>query len=276
MVTVRLACRYATAAVGAESLGREASYVPRVAAMFGLGIDEEREIAVVPAVELTLRAGEVVFVTGPSGSGKSTVLRLIREALAERGDVRVVDLAAVDELPDRPLVDALGQLFPAVGLEGLMRVLSLTGLNDAFVMLRRPGELSDGQRWRLRMARAVLEAQLEPASTQACAGAGGEIGAPLCVVLADEFGATLDRVTAQVIAGNVRKWVSGAKPQAWEGDGARALKCPSRGGAGVCFVAATTHEDLLEALWPDVLVAKGLGEAIEVVERGSEPASTQA
>ena len=36
-----------------------------------------------------------------------------------------------------------------------MELLSLVGLGDAFVMLRRPRELSDGQRARLRIAQAI-------------------------------------------------------------------------------------------------------------------------
>ncbi len=211
--------------------------VLRVAAMFGLGVDEQREAVIVPRVSVDIEAGQIVFVTGPSGGGKSVILRLIEGGLEGQEGVRVVRFDGLAALGRRPLVDSLAELVGDEGLEGALRVLSLAGLSDAFVMLRRPSELSDGQRYRLRLAQAMAEVR-------------GVKGDGLCVVLADEFCSVLDRVTAKVIARNVRKW--------------------TRRDGGVCFVAATAHDDLLEPLEPDVLVVKDLGERIEVMRRGDE------
>ena len=58
---------------------------------------------------------------------------------------------------------------------------------------------------------------------------------------------SLDRLTACVAARNVRRWVD---------------RCPR-----VCFIAATTHDDLIDALQPDVLICKPLGGAIEIHRR---------
>lgn len=80
----------------------------------------------------------------------------------------------------------------------------------------------------------------------------GEAFAGLRVVLADEFGATLDRTTAAHVARRVRAWVD-HRP-------------------GVCYVCATTHDDLLEALNPDVLVEVPLGQRVHVY--GPEPERT--
>ena len=176
----------------------------------------------------------MVFVTGPSGSGKSTILRLIAEAVAGDGGVRLIRFDDLPRLSDRALVDCLSEVAGGMGLEGVLRVLSLAGLNDAFVMLRKPSELSDGQRYRLRLAHVL-----------AIVGAGG--GEGRWVVLGDEFGSTLDRLTAAVIAKNVRKWTHRQK--------------------NVCFIAATTHDDLLEPLEPDVLVVKEFDECVEVLSR---------
>lgn len=217
--------------------------VLKVAAMFGLGVDEQREFVVVPPIELTIAPHEVVFITGASGSGKSTLLRLIGEALAGRDDVSVVDFAQLPQPPEVALVDVFevegpDEQEPPVepgadgqGLERTLRLLSLAGLNDAFVMLRSPGQLSDGQRYRLRLAQAMDAAERADGWT---------------VVLADEFGAALDRVTTQVIAHNVRKWTR-RRP--------------------VCFIAATTHDDLLEALEPDCVVEQQLGSKLEIARR---------
>jgi len=208
--------------------------VLRVAAMFGLGVDEAKEVTIVPPVTLDLHGGQVVFITGASGGGKSSLLRLITEALGERGDARMIRFDELPALPDRPLVDCLVRdASDEAGLARALKLLSLAGLADAFVVLRSPGELSDGQRYRLRLAQAMEMVESS--------------GAELTVVLADEFAATLDRITAMVIARNVRKWTR-------------------RCGRPVCFIAATTHDDLLEALEPDVLIEKGLGGAMEVAE----------
>ncbi len=207
--------------------------VCQVAAMFGLGVDQAHTIDIVPPLALELAPGQVVFITGASGGGKTTLVRLIESALGDRPEVHVIDFAALRNDDDGSLVDALGG-----DLEDAVRWLALAGLNDAFVMLRRPDELSDGQRYRFRLARAMAMAE-----SLCCAGAGR------CnVVLADEFASTLDRLTAQVIARNIRKW--------------------TRRAADVCFVAATSHDDLLEPLDPDVLVVQHPGGDAEIATRG--------
>ena len=238
--------------------------------MFGLGADPARPITVVPRTRLTLRGGQVVFLTGASGGGKSTLLNLIRQAVQAPatpspsaasarvpGGVRVFEFGQRPAEPDpttpppatpptagpvpEPPIDAT--VVDAVDggrleLPAVLRILSLAGLNDAFVMLRRPAELSDGQRYRYHLAQAMASAQ---------SAFGAEPGPGLTLVLADEFGATLDRTTAAALARNVRRWVS-SNPE-------------------ICFVAATTHDDLLEALDPDVLIEKRLGGQIAVAHR---------
>jgi energy-coupling factor transporter ATP-binding protein EcfA2 len=105
----------------------------------------------------------------------------------------------VDELPRR--VD-----------DGL-RLLAMCGLGEARLLLRTPSELSEGQRYRFRLARGVAE---RPAW-----------------VLADEFTATLDRTLAKVVAFGARRLADRE---------------------GVGFLLATTHEDVIADLAPDVLV----------------------
>lgn len=209
----------------------------QVAAMFGLGIDERRRIELIPSTTLELAPHQLVFITGASGSGKSTLLRLIEENVADPAAARVIRFDAMGEPPDAPLVDC----FHDAPLESVLHWLSLAGLNDAFVMLRRPGELSDGQRYRFQLARCI--ATVAPMHEAARAAAHEP---PLALILADEFAATLDRLTAQVLARNVRKWVS---------------RTP------VCVIAATTHDDLLEPFDPDVLIEKHLGSRIEIATR---------
>ncbi|MGH7215211.1 MAG: AAA family ATPase, partial [Tepidisphaeraceae bacterium] len=100
------------------------------------------------------RPGRLVLLTGPSGSGKSTLLRAIRDAGSSHAPRRWIDLARL-RLPDRPLVDCFGT---RVSLERVLKELSRVGLAEAWSYLRTPGELSEGQRWRLRLAMGMWRA----------------------------------------------------------------------------------------------------------------------
>jgi len=243
--------------------------VMQAAAMFGLGIDDAHTASIVPPTRIPLpHPGGIVFITGPSGGGKSTILRLIRtqlEANTTSGDhgAAILNLDWLVPLPDQPLLDGLGHLILPPHLDDvmparkadpppsmndgvderlpiIMAALSLAGLGDAFVMLRRPRELSDGQQARLKITLAVLEVARVPDRP--------------CFMLADEFGATLDRITAITIARNMRRWITTCNHDR-----------PTH--AGVTLLCATTHDDLLEALEPDVFIVKGLADAIEVHTR---------
>lgn len=230
-ITLDLSCSRSTTV-------RPSANVLRAAAMFGLGVDGQRDRVIVPPLQLTLDTGRILFITGASGGGKSTLLRLIADALTSdtwRHNARVIRFDHLPDPPDAPLVDA----FPDTALEETLALLSLAGLADAFVMLRTPGELSEGQRYRLRLAQAAHAVLSAPEDGR------------LAVILADEFGSTLDRITAKTIARNVRRWVKR------DGSATRAI----------CFIAATTHDDLLEALEPDVVIEKHPGSGVEVAVR---------
>ena len=148
------------------------------AVMDRFGIDFETEPVVIaeafalPAEIVTAR-GVVAFV-GESGSGKSTLMRHEAATLDA-----VVDLDTVD-LGTQPLIDRLGG-----SVDAAIARLGRCGLAEARLMLRRPSELSEGQRYRFRLA-AALDAS------------------PVWI-MADEFTATLDRTLAKVLARNVRR-----------------------------------------------------------------------
>jgi ABC-type lipoprotein export system ATPase subunit len=147
-----------------------------VAEAFGLGIDDEREHVIYRDFELRLSEGAVVYITGDSGSGKSVLLRALREDLGGEA----VDLDGVPVDMGVPIIDSVaGSFGDAVGL------LSRVGLNDAFLFLRKYEELSEGQRYRYRIARMI--------------DSGKKFW------LADEFCSTLDRTTAKVVAFNIQK-----------------------------------------------------------------------
>jgi ABC-type ATPase with predicted acetyltransferase domain len=152
--------------------------------------------------------GQILLITGPSGAGKSSLLRILRKKSND-----CLDLLNM-RLPNRPLVDCFGD----VPLEQILAILSRVGLAEAWSYLRTPTELSDGQRWRFRLAMALSKAESRRHP----------------ILIADEFCALLDRVTAAVVARSLRRAISI--------DG------------NLRAILATSHDDLLGALRPDLHV----------------------
>lgn len=144
---------------------------------FGLGL-EDKEFTVYDNLMIDVKQGDVIYITGQSGSGKSLLLKELAAQLIELQPVADIDKV---ELLDVPLIDQVGKT-----TEEAIRILNLAGLNDAYLFIRKPSELSDGQRYRFRIAKLM------------------ESGCKVWV--ADEFGAVLDRTTAKVVAFNVRKF----------------------------------------------------------------------
>lgn len=151
------------------------------ASRFGLLLDEHLRGPALGGVRLACAPGTVTLLTGPSGAGKSTLLRCAADALRERG-VRVVRLEEV-RLREVPAVDLCRG-----GVEDAVRALARVGLGQASCFLRRPGEMSDGQRWRLRLAVAL-----------GSLARGGE-----CALVVDECCATLDPLSALGVCSALR------------------------------------------------------------------------
>lgn len=116
-------------------------------------------------------------------------------------------------------------------LEEVCAMLARAGLGEARSMISRPYQLSAGQRARWAFANAIAWARIAPRPT---------------VILVDEFASALDRITAGVLARNGRRIANDL---------------------GVTLVAATAHDDLVDALWPEVLIHVDLGGVIEVAQR---------
>ncbi len=146
-----------------------------VAEAFGLGIDETQKFKILDA-ELKIGPKDIVYITGDSGSGKSVLLRAIR---ADLGD-EAADLSEVSVDTQTPLIETIG-----TSVEEGLELLSKVGLNDAFLFLRTYSQLSDGQKYRYRIAK-LIEGKKQ-------------------FWLMDEFCACLDRSTAKIIAFNLQK-----------------------------------------------------------------------
>jgi len=189
---------------------------------FGLGVDEAKHFVIFDNFSLDFRRGDLVYVTGDSGGGKTLLLKAFKNYFGEEA-VSVDDLQ-VD--PEETLVEGVGK-----DVKEAIEILSLCGLNDAFLFLRRFKELSDGQKYRYKLAKLVNCKERE-------------------VWLVDEFCASLDRVMARVVAFLFQKV-------------ARKL--------GKTVVVATTHDDLVEDFQPDVVVEKGFESDVRVLRDEVKP-----
>lgn len=163
-----------------------------------------------------LRPGQLALLTGPSGSGKSTLLHALA---AHARDLRWRTLTPAADEPDRPVIDLLrGPLAECIAS------LARAGLGEPALFARTPRELSEGERFRLRLALALHEAQGDPASE------------PLLLI--DEFASALDRVTARTLCLCLRRWAARHS---------------------VRVVCATAHDDVAPWLSPDLHLALTLG-----------------
>ncbi len=196
--------------------------VLRVCSMFGLDPPAgdawgAPERAVLLGREIEARAGTITLLTGASGSGKTSALRSAVGALRASGREVVEARAARGSAAQRASVEMVGSGDGEEGVARAMRRLSQVGLGEARCFVRSAGEMSEGQRERLWLGLA-----LERASKRAGS-----------VIVADEFLARLDRVSARVTA-----------------------RCFARGvrGEGVSAIVATAHDDLEGALGPDRIV----------------------
>jgi ABC-type lipoprotein export system ATPase subunit/GNAT superfamily N-acetyltransferase len=154
--------------------------VVAVAESFGLGLDKWERFVVYDNVELKIGKIDITLITGDSGSGKSVLLRALEKDIKNDMQASAINIADIHPVPNKPLIETVGAT-----LEEGLELLSKVGLNDAFLFLRTFEQLSDGQKYRYRIAK-MMESMAQ-------------------FWIMDEFAATLDRDTAKIVAFNVQK-----------------------------------------------------------------------
>lgn len=146
--------------------------VAEVAEAFGVGVDESIEHVVLNDYEFN-EDFDVCYITGASGSGKSSLLRELKRHYG-------VEDVEFNMDSESAIVDLVGDT-----LDEALNLLSVVGLSEARIFVKRPRDLSDGQKYRYQLACMLHQKQ--------------EV---LCI---DEFTSLLDRTTAEVVAYNMQK-----------------------------------------------------------------------
>jgi ABC-type ATPase with predicted acetyltransferase domain len=186
--------------------------------MFGLTIDRLKDQQKVHSCKIDIQPGDIIYLTGPSGSGKSVLLRELENAIDPKERININEI----ELPhDKTVIDCFG-----MGLLSSLQILSIAGLCDCFCILNQPSNLSDGEKFRFRMAMAMAQEKK--------------------YVFADEFSSELDRITACSISYKLRKFAKRT---------------------GMILILASSHQDILADLVPDILVTRESSGATYVTYR---------
>lgn len=180
--------------------------VVAVSDAFGLGVDDQKAFEIFKDISFKYDDSDLIYVTGDSGSGKSTFLKLF-EVFERQRQRSCANIASIQIDENAVVINSIG-----ANKEEAMAILGTVGLSEAFLMLRRYKDLSEGQRYRYKLAK-LIETKAD-------------------TFLIDEFGATLDREMAKVLAYCVQKW-------------ARANK--------KTFAIATTHKDLVQDFNPSIV-----------------------
>ncbi len=208
----------------------------KVLRWFGIeSIDPRRQKCLrIQTPEPRLAPGTITLITGPSGGGKSTLLRQLHRRHREASWIDV----SKTPLPDTLVVDC----FDSDRLESVLAMLARVGLGEAWTYLRRPIQLSEGQRRRLRWAIALWRACLLQDATQCYKQAKRSALKPAnrVILSADEFCAVLDTVTARILSHCLRKSIDANR--------------------SVAVVLATARSDLEPALHPEVTVHCDFGQ----------------
>jgi ABC-type lipoprotein export system ATPase subunit len=155
--------------------------VQAVAEAFGLGIDQNQKFTIYDNAEIKIEKGDIVYITGESGSGKSTLLKTLEKDIRQHTHQKCININTIKPPPpNKPIIETAGKT-----LQEALNLLSHVGLNDAFLFLRPYNQLSDGQKYRYKIAK-LIESQAQ-------------------VWILDEFASTLDRDTAKIVAYNLQK-----------------------------------------------------------------------
>lgn len=182
--------------------------VMQLEGMFDIPPTQRSEVGWSAHLPLEDRDWTIGLIVGPSGCGKTT---LARELFGKR----IVD--RLDWPADRSLVDAFP---PALGIKEITLLLSSVGFSSPPSWLRPFHALSNGEQFRVTIARALAE--------------------PTDLVVIDEFTSVVDRTVARIGSSAIAKTIR-----------RRAGSHSAEGRPPQQFVAVSCHYDIIDWLQPD-------------------------
>lgn len=144
-----------------------------------MGLNSKKTFIIYDNFQLKIKSTDIVYIAGDSGSGKSILYKQLKSDLKKYFQIRELSEIQIENI-QKPIIELIGKDF-----QEAMYYLSLVGIGDAFIILRKFNELSDGQKYRFKLAK-LLESDAQ-------------------IFMSDEFCALLDRETAKIIAFNFQK-----------------------------------------------------------------------
>jgi uncharacterized protein len=151
--------------------------------LFGLNRDQLQKRVTNYFAEIDIYPGDIIFITGASGAGKSIVLKELQKVIPAKKAINIDELA----IPaDKTVIDCID----ASTLDSLS-MLASAGLAETFCILNNVENLSEGEKYRFKLALAISKKKQ--------------------FIFADEFCSNLDRITASVISWRIRKLASKSK-----------------------------------------------------------------
>ena len=192
--------------------------VQQIAGMFDVSLTEKAEQTLRFASPPLDQSWSIGCIVGPSGSGKSTIARHLFGQHYYSGHDWCPDQAVIDNFDDVPIKE-------------ITRMLTIVGFSSPPSWIKPYSVLSNGEKFRCDLARALLDGSLPTADSSR----KGRL------VVFDEYTSVVDRNVAQIASAALAKAIKGKK-----------IECR--------FVAVTCHYDILEWLEPDWVLDTATGE----------------
>lgn len=159
------------------------------------GVDVESAFSTIfTNLSLKIDPSDVILITGASGSGKSTVLRLLtlthsklKKEMEIHGNIHnknTKDIAILNKNWDNSLA-LIDQVKKGKDIKEAINLLNSVGLSEAHLYIKRPNQISDGQKYRFAVANLC------------------DSGKPIWI--ADEFASTLNPEMSAIVAKGLRK-----------------------------------------------------------------------